>query len=418
VNTTKPIAIYACYFVRYPLGGHVLAELHHIVGLQRLGFEVIVVEESGSAWAPCYHPLRNEMTHDPAYGIEVLRNELRPFGLEDNWCFVDSERRYHGIARDQLRSLCRNAAFLFSRACVTWLDEFHECRTRIYVDTDPGFTQYDLPAEPGGSCSGWASPQDFQFHFSYGTRIGRNDCVIPPCGLRWLPTLPPVVLDLLPYEFRPAATNFTTVMNWNARKPIAFHGVPYGQKDVEFLRFLDLPKRLLVPLEVAVSGTACPVGALRAAGWIVREAGEVTKTVASYVEFLKQSRGEWSVAKNAYVQTRSGWFSERTANYLALGKPAVVQATGFEESIPCGEGLFCFDSAEEIQPAVAAICQNYERQSRAARRLAEMCFDSDKVLGDLLRRAGVALPHGTVPIRRATVRTGPAGRAEEPLDTT
>src|SRR5512143_485604 len=128
---TRPIAIYAGYLVRFPLGGHVLAELHHIAGLKRLGYQVIVVEESGSSWAPCFHPIQNQMTNDPSYGLDTLRFELGRLGMEADWCYVDAEGRYHGLSQGELRALCRRAALLFSRAGVTWLDEFYECRKRL-----------------------------------------------------------------------------------------------------------------------------------------------------------------------------------------------------------------------------------------------------------------------------------------------
>ena len=382
---TKPIAIFAGYFVRYPLGGHVLAEIQKLIGLHRLGYRVIFVEDAGAGWNPCFNPERGEMTADPTYGIRVLQDTLRPHGLETNWCYVDSKRHYHGIAAADLTDLCRQATLLFSRAGTTWLDEFRECHTRIYVDVDPAFTQFQMPATPHPSVSGYASPYDFQHHFTLGTRIGKPDCLVPTHGLHWQPTRPPVVLDLFAPRFTPHAKLFTSIMNWRSFGDATYQGESYGHKDVEFLRFVDIPKRVGHIFEIAISGAATPTERLQAAGWKLSRAGTLTRSVENYLDFIGNSRGEFSVAKNGYIKTRCGWFSDRTAAYLALGKPAIVQDTGFSEELPCGEGLFAFETADDIAAAVEEIARDYPRHCRAARRIAEEYFDAEKVLGKLLR---------------------------------
>ena len=385
---SQPIAIYAGYTVRYPLGGRLAAELQNIAGLQRLGYDVVFVEESGSSWEPCYDPVRNVMTRDAGHGLRVLQEALRPLGLADRWCYVDSERQYHGLPAAELRALCRQATLLFSLAGTTWLEEFAECRTRVFVDSDPGFTQFAMAAatKPLRSCSGYANPFDYQRHFTYGPRIGRPDCPIPTLGLTWEPTRPPVVLDQFPYRFTPAAKCFTTVMSWSSRKPIVYQGEEYGQKNVEFMRIINLPRRVGPVFEVAVAAAKAPLDQFRAAGWRLVDPLQVTATVGSYRDYIEQSRGEFSVAVNLCVKSRNGWFSERTAKYLAAGKPAIVQDTGFPEFLPCGEGLFAFQTEDDAVAAVEKINADYERHCRAARRIAEEYFDSDKVLGDLLRR--------------------------------
>jgi hypothetical protein len=383
---SKPICIYAGYIVRYPLGGHVLAELHYIVGLQRLGYDVVFVEESGTGWNPCYDPLQGEMTADPGYGIGVLQEVLRLHGLDRNWCYVDAQRRYHGLSADELRGLCRKAALVFSRSNTTWLDEFYECKRRVFVDVDPAFTQFRMSPAPTPSCSGYASPYDFQFYFSYGERIGRKDCPIPTRGLNWRPTRAPIVLDLLPKSFTPDAMRFSTVLSWSSYGAVQYNGQTYGQKDVELLKLLALPSRVGPIFEIALAGPNAPVEKLREAGWIFSGAREATLSVPAYLEFIGRSRGEFSVAKHGYVITRCGWFSDRTANYLATGKPAIVQDTGFSEHIPCGEGLFAFTRADEVVAAVEAINQDYRRHCDAARRIAQEYFSSVKVLGALLRQ--------------------------------
>ncbi len=395
---SRPIAIYTSYNVRYPLGGHVLAELHYIVGLQRLGYDVIVVEESGTEWAPCYNPVRNEMTPDPQYGISRLVEVLGRFGLENNWCYVDSDRRYHGLSPEELRDYCRRATMLFSRAGATWMKEFTDCRVKVFVDTDPAITQLKMPAEPVPSSPGYAAPHEFDFRFTIGEQLTHANSPIPLRGLTWLPTRHPVALELLPVRHTSEAKIFTTIMSWNSRAPLIHNEIAYGQKDVEFMKVLDLPQRVGPILEVALSLPA-PLDQLRAAGWRIIESRPVTLTVAAYADYLGRSRAEFSVAKNAYVQARCGWFSDRSASYLATGKPVIMQDTGFSATLPTHEGLLTFNTVDEAAAAIRQVNTDYERHCRAARRVAEEYFDSDKVLGDLLRRCDLPVKTPAAPPR-------------------
>lgn len=389
---SKPLLIYAGYFVRYPLGGHMLAELNYIVGLRRLGYDLIFVEESGSTWAACYDPGRNEMTADPSHGIACLQKMLARYAPGVRWCYVDG-RGYHGLSARELCEACRRATVLFSRAGVTWVEEFSDCATRIYLDLDPGFTQFRMSPTPKPSCSGYASPYDFKFLFTFGERIGKPDCPIPTHGLNWRPTHQPVALELVKPRLTPDAQRFTTVMSWTAYGSAEYMGTVYGQKNVEMLKLLDLPRRAGRQFEIALAGPDAPADKLRAADWIISSALTATRTVDAYLEFIGSSRGEFSVAKEAYVKTRCGWFSDRTAVYLASGKPVIVQDTGFSDFLPCGEGLFAFQTTDDVITAIERINSDYARHSRAACRIAEEHFDSDKVLGALLRQCD--LPVGS-----------------------
>jgi hypothetical protein len=385
VNGVKPLAIVAGYIVRYPLGGHVLAELHYLRGLQQLGFEVVFVEEAQAEWSLCFDPRRREMTDDPTTGLAVLQRELKPLGLDRSWCFVDARGAWRGMTAGEFRALCRRAKLLLSRSNVTWLEEFRECPVRLLVDTDPGFTQFRLPEQPTPSISGWASAYDFTHHFTYGERIGRADCPIPTVGFAWQPTRSPVALDLVAEKFTPDATHFTTVMSWSHREPIEYGGETYGQKDIEFRRVMELPARVGPVLEIALAGNNAPRAEIEAAGWRLTDPLAMAGTVEDYRAYIAQSRGEFSVAVNLEVKTRSGWFSDRSAAYLATGKPVVAQDTGFSEFLPCGEGLLAFSTMEEAGAAIEAIQRDYPRHCRAARRIAEEWFDARKVLGQMLK---------------------------------
>jgi hypothetical protein len=384
------VAIFAGYLARYPLGGHLLSQYHFLAGLAKLGYEVVFVEHYGWSDA-CYDPRTNTMSDDPTYGL----NQILPFFQRiggRRWCYVDAAGKWHGLQRDEVRNLCREAAALVSVSSTTWLDEFRECNTRIFVDIDPGFTQFKMSPTPNTSCPGYASPYDFNFQFTCGERIGQPDCPIPTHGLRWHPIRQPLALNLIQPRFTPQARRFTTVMSWTAYGSVEYQGVTYGQKNLEMLKFLDLPRRAGEAFEIALGGVGAPAQQLRDAGWIITEALAATLSVDTYLEYIGNSRGEFSVAKNGYVKTRCGWFSDRTVAYLASGKPVIVQDTGFSEVLPCGEGLFAFRTGDDVVAAMEEIGKDYERHCRAARRIAEEYFDAHKVLTAMLKACAVPLP--------------------------
>jgi hypothetical protein len=181
-------------------------------------------------------------------------------------------------------------------------------------------------------------------------------------------------------------------MSWRPRKTIVHNGVEYGQKDAEFMRFIDLPKRVGHIFEIALAGPNAPREQISAAGWRLADPLRVTETVSTYRDYIAQSRGEFGVAVSLEVKTRSGWFGDRNALYLAMGKPVVVQETGFSESLPCGEGLFAFREIEDVVAAIESISGDYERHCRAARKIAEEYFASDKVLRAMLQVCGLVVP--------------------------
>jgi hypothetical protein len=223
--------------------------------------------------------------------------------------------------------------------------------------------------------------------FTFAENISDASCCIPSCGLTWHTTRQPVVLEKWPFTFTPKAKALTTVMSWKNDVPLPSIGSEtYGGKDVEFLKFVHLPSRVSVTMELALSGAA-PFDELRQNGWRVVDGYEKSSTVDVYQDYLGSSRGEWSIAKHAYVASRSGWFSERTAAYLALGKPAVVQDTGFRPYYPIGEGLFDFTDLDEAIAAIESIESNYRRHCEAARSIAESHFAAEGVLTRLLQQA-------------------------------
>ncbi len=386
-SPVKPKAIVAGYIVRYPQAGNALSQLDYLIGLHRLGYDVLFVEHHGWPEA-CYDADRRTMTDDPRYGIRVLQDLFAGAGLR-HWCYVAPNDQYFGLSQSELRQWCAEAELLLSVAATTWVEEFRECRQRVFIDTDPVFTQLRMPARPTPSQPGFASPWDFQHHFSLGELLHAPGCPVPLHGLKWRPTRWPLIADRYTPQFTPDAPLFTTVMSWDAYGAVTHNGETYGQKDVEVLRFLDLPQQAGAVFELALGGKAAPLEKLQAAGWHTRPAGSVTGLAKEYLGYIGQSRGEFSFAKNGYVKARTGWFSERTLKYLACGKPAIVQDTGFSELLPTGRGIFAFQDTAGVCAAVEALQADYAAHCAAARDWVCAHFDYRQVLGQLLAAVGL-----------------------------
>jgi hypothetical protein len=231
-----------------------------------------------------------------------------------------------------------------------------------------------------------------EIHFTYGTNLGEPDCRVPTRGIEWIPTMPPVVRDLWrPKAVDPASRPFTTIANWGGYGTVTVDGVRYGQKDVEFMRVIDLPRRIDERMEVALSGVdAASVRQLRDAGWTVRGGNELSGDMVTYRDYIRDSKGEFSVAKQAYVATRSGWFSDRTATYLAAALPAVVQDTGIRGVAP-GRGLLTFSDLDEAVASIRAVEDDYDAHRQAAEAIASSQLDHRPVLTRLVERS-LAVP--------------------------
>jgi hypothetical protein len=371
------------YMIRYPLAGMMLAYFNYVAGLYRLGHEVVYLEESG--WpGSCYDPHRQTHGDDPRIGIESVRSLFREHGLDIPVCYVRRDTgETFGTDRTTLQTLLDQADLLLNLGGVCWLPEFERCRRRALVDMDPFFTQIGQ--------FGLEGIERYQARFSYGHNIGRPDCGIPADGYDWLATVPPVVTEAWQEAAArpaPAHAPFTTIASWTAYGAVTHEGEEYGQKDREFLALLELPRRIPQSLEIALSGADDAARrTLIEAGWSVRDAGEVTANPAAYQDYIADSRGEFSVAKHAYVKTRSGWFSDRSVCYLAAGRPVVLQDTGIGEWLPVGSGVLCFRSPDEAAACLEAVDAAYPHHCRAARALAERYFDYRVALPALLERA-------------------------------
>jgi hypothetical protein len=377
----------------YPVGGVAWDYLQYLQGFDALGCDVWYLEDTGQ-WV--YDPVAQTFTADASHGARYLAEAVARVlpGRTDRWAVRDAGGRHHGLDEAAVARRCAATDLFLNVSGACWLREpYRSARVKAYVDTDPGYSQARIAAVAAGTADAdTAFSVDLirrhDVFFTLAEHIGAADCLIPTCGLPWRPTRQPVVLANWPVTV-PAGGAFTTVMSWKIEpSPPVVDGRHYGGKDVEFLRFLDLPSRTRATLEVAVAGAA-PRDRIAAAGWRLVDAHAVSATMEGYRRYIQGSRGELSVAKNAYVAMRSGWFSTRSASYLASGRPVVVQDTGFPAHVPVGPGLHAFATIDEAVAALAAVEADWPRAAEHARALAESAFAAERVCERLLRDAGL-----------------------------
>jgi hypothetical protein len=367
-------------------GGHTWVFLQYLLGFRRLGWEVLFLDRLEPAMS--LDALGRPAEAERSINIEYLDRVLREFGLQERYAVFHGGGRTVGLDREHVLEEVGNAALVLN--VNGFLDDeevLGRAPLRVYLDIDPGFAHmwrelglYDA----------------FQGHDRYvtvGESIGAPECTIPTGGIDWVTTAQPVVLEQWPPQ-RGRGRAFTSVGSWRGPfGPVEFEGVTYGLRVHEFRRFADLPRRVSEPLEIALDideADAGDVELLRSAGWALRDPREAAADPGRYRSYVQESRAELMVAKNMYVRSRSGWFSDRSICYLASGRPVLAEDTGYSRHHPVGEGLLAFSTLEEAIEGVERITAGYARHARAARELAEEDFDSDRVLGRLLDKLGVA----------------------------
>jgi hypothetical protein len=367
--------LFAGIIARYPFGGVTWCSLMYLLGLRALGHEVFYIEDTGEC---VYDPVLNTRSTDPAYGTSYIHAALEPYGLGDRWAFVNYDGTYHGRSADAVRAYCADADLFLNLSGGSWFwrDEYVRIPRKAFIDSDPAFTQLAIAkAEP------WYVEffQGFDRLFTFGANIGTPSSPIPTGSFTWHKTWQPITLDDWATASTPG-TRFTAVMTWQIE---SFSDVG-GNKDQEFLRFMDLPSRTTQPFELAING---PQRLLREHGWQTVDAMGVSRSLWDYRAFIQASKAEFGVAKHTYVATRSGWFSDRTECYLSSGRPALVQDTGWTAHLPHGEGLLAFSSPDEALAAIDRINSDYERHARQAIDIAREYFDARRVLPRLLDEA-------------------------------
>jgi hypothetical protein len=361
---------------RYPFGGVGWCSLMYLLGLRALGHEVCYIEDTGEC---TYDPDKNALSADPTYGTRYIHTALEPFGLGNSWCYVNYDGTYHGLSKTAVRAYCADADLFINLSGGSWFwrDEYARIPKRVFIDSDPVFTQLAIAKGVPWYVDFF---RQFDHLFTFGANIGTPRCDVPTGEFKWQSTWQPVVTELWHTEAPVTRDRFTTVMTWRTE---SFTDVD-GNKDREFLRFLDLPGRTPTRFELAVNG---PQQLLADHGWSPIPAMPISRTLADYQQFIQGSKAEFGVAKHAYVSHRSGWFSDRTECYLAAGRPALVQDTGWSEHIETGTGLLAFSTIEEAIDGLARLEVDYPAHARRAQGIAKEHFDASRVLPPFLEKA-------------------------------
>jgi hypothetical protein len=387
-----------------PYAGMAWMHMQIAAGLLRLGHDVHYLEAT-STWP--YDPVRQSRVGDSDYAVPYLARVAERFGLGGRWAYRRSysDGRWLGMGRAEAEDLLAHADAVFNVTGATCLKyEGFQVGRMVYFGTDPVIDEVRYARGDEGTRAVVDEHDDV---VTYGENIGTPECPLPPLPRLRARTRQPVLLD----EWRagpPARREFTTVGNWaQAGLDMEFRGEVYRwSKHHEFLKFLDLPGRVEQPIELATNlGAASKLNPdevvpalgldsdarrlLVANGWLLEDAQAFTTDPWRYRDYVRASRGEFTVARDLNVRLRSGWFSERSACYLAAGRPVITQDTGFGTVLPTGEGLFAFNTMDDVLAAFDAVRSDYQRHSRAARAIAEEYFRAETVLARLLDDLGI-----------------------------
>jgi hypothetical protein len=374
--------------IREPTGGNAWANLSYVHGLAMLGHDVYYIEDSDD-YPTCYDPKNSVATTDPTYGLLFAANVLAQLGLADRWAYYDAHNgEWKGARARDARTFCKSADLVLSYSGM-WGNPLREwlqtVPRRAVIDGDPGFTQVRNLVDPAfrQRCDAYTA------FFTIGANIGKPSCTIPSDGFPWETTRPPVLLAAWPYLPGPSSGHYTTVMQWETfPRALQYNDLRLATKSESFGPFVELPCQLGPIFEIAVrSRWTSPHSMLRQAGWGIADIDGISRDPWAYQAFIQRSKAEFGIAKAGYVETRSGWFSERSAAYLASGRPVLHQDTGFPDWLPCGAGVFAFRSPEEVIDAISRIDADYDAHCRAARDLAVEYFSAERVLPPLIEAA-------------------------------
>jgi hypothetical protein len=406
----KKRIVVAGFMTTVPIAGVVWQHIHYILGLKQLGYDPIYIEDT--ARMP-YDPFTFE-SGEPAIRRAVRIMKHLGDRFEFDWVyrvrFTDPMQTYGSLPENQIAKTFANSAATFN---LCGAQEMHEdvlkSRCLVYVESDPGVEQikYDKKSEDTIAYLG-----HHHAHFTFGENLGKSDCPLPTGKFKWHATRQPVVIDLwqgnaadldprkatalIPPKSKGPSFRFTTIANWETKgKDISWKGqIYYWSKTFEFLKFTDLPRYLHsqpVVWEMAVDMSRDPASKelYERQGWRLMSPHAISCNYDDYIRYIRRSAAEWTVAKDQYVRLKTGWFSDRSACYLAAGRPVITQDTLFGKFIPTGSGLFAFQNVDDIADAVETITGHYEKQSRKAAEIAREYFAAEKVIGAMLKTLGL-----------------------------
>ena len=375
-----------------PIAGVIWQHIHYLVGLQRLGHDVYYIEDS--ARLP-YNPETFEINNEFDYAAWLLNRLSQEFGFKNRWGFC---ARYlpgaptAGLPLKKIRQLYRDAdAVLNICGAQEFNDDLLVSDSILYIESDPGVEQIKIDKGVRSTVSYLGRHHAL---FTFGENVGTKSFPVPTHGFKWLPTRQPVVTDLWKTKRSPSrAAVFTSVANWSTSglKDITWRGEKYlWSKSREFLRFISAPKESGETFELATNINDAKTRAnFERRGWRLSSPLQMSVDYWLYRDYIRRSKGEFTVAKDQYVRLNTGWFSDRSVCYLAAGRPVIIQETGFTKIYGGKAGLLSFRSLGEIVDAVKMINADYVKHSRAARALAREFFEAKKVLKSILDHAGI-----------------------------
>jgi hypothetical protein len=383
------------YIGLYPTGGATWDYIQYPLGLKMLGHDVYYIEDTmqypvfqhdGSKW-------------DDASGcVNYLKRMMENFELKDKWAYRDvASGKSYGMTEVKILEVCKTADVFINISCSTYLrNEYLQIPKRILLDSDPMFTQIQYALEVSGMADkNWKTKnmiENHNFLFTFGENIGSEDCKIPLFNFKWHTTRQPVCLNLWENQFCGDKNSFTSIMNWSGRKKLNYDNDDWGQKDVEFDKFKEVPFRFPeLNFEIVINKPLNKESNFNAAelqtlGWNILEPGVTVGNMADYKNFIFNSAAEFSVAKETYVKSNSGWFSCRSACYLAAGKPVITEETGWSKYINSGKGLFSFTDLATATDAIKKVKNDMSYHSKIAKEIAAEYFDSNKVLSQMLEQ--------------------------------
>lgn len=382
----KKITIAGAVAQRPGQGGHTWVFLQYLLGLRRLGWDVLLLDRIEPEM--CVDATGQQCPLENSINLAYVRRVLEGFECADGYALLHAGRSALGRSRQRILEHVRDSEALINvMGYVDDAEVLAASRRRVFFDIDPGFSHmwHDL---------GWTRLFDgYDAFVTVANNIGHESCTVPTCGLQWIPTLQPIVLEHWPAQSAPDHLCLSSVGAWRGPyAPIEYHGRTYGLRVHEFRRFVGIPRRSRARFEIALDIHAAEQSdrtLLEENGWRLVDPAVVAGDPWRYREYIQASAAEFMVAKNMYVATNSGWFSDRSVCYLASGRPVVAQETGLDGYLPDDGGLLRFTTMEDAVDAVASVAGDYARHSRRARAIAEECFDSDRVLTLLLERLGI-----------------------------
>jgi hypothetical protein len=376
---------------RHPVAGVIWQTIHYLLGLERLNYKAYYVE--ATALQPSAMLAEGEADDRSVAAATFINSTLQRFDLGNRWAFhaLQADGHCYGMSEAELMNLYHSADLIINlHGATVPRPEHNETNRLVYLETDPVAVQIEL-FEQKQETIDYLEPHCA--FFTFGENYGQAGCKLPVSKrFTFRPTRQPVLVDYWRNNAPPNNPAFTTIGNWKQQwRNVEFQGETFTwSKHFEFLKFMDLPLRTEQPFELALS--RCGAGdrrKLERKGWQVRDALPMSLEIDPYRSYIQGSRGEFTVAKDQNIRLRTGWFSDRSASYLASGRPVITQETGFSNILPTGEGLFAFSTKEGILEAIERINTDYARHSQAAAAIAHEHFSHDVVLGALLREVGL-----------------------------